>query len=172
FICHKMGASFTCSHLGCDHTFHLPCAPEGECVTQYFGAYRSFCWEHRPQQAMHTHPSQDDTCSICLDTAEHKNSYKTLECPTCQDARFHRHCIQRLALHAGITFPSLCCLNQEPFLMEMLTMGIPLSKSLAFLFPHHKPSGRNTAPFDQRRGRCDAATCLCPGGREHTEHKG
>uniref|UniRef100_A0A8U7NQW0 Uncharacterized protein n=1 Tax=Corvus moneduloides TaxID=1196302 RepID=A0A8U7NQW0_CORMO len=128
FICYKMGASITCSETGCDRTFHLPCAPDGECVTQYFGAYRSFCWEHRPQQAVHARPSQDNTCSICLDTVENRISYKTMGCPACQDARFHRQCIQRLALHAGIGFRCPCCLNQEPFMMEMLTMGIRLSK--------------------------------------------
>uniref|UniRef100_A0A8U7NR83 Uncharacterized protein n=1 Tax=Corvus moneduloides TaxID=1196302 RepID=A0A8U7NR83_CORMO len=128
FICYKMGASITCSERGCDRTFHLPCAPDGECVTQYFGAYRSFCWEHRPQQAVHARPSQDNTCSICLDTVENRISYKTMGCPACQDARFHRQCIQRLALHAGIGFRCPCCLNQEPFMMEMLTMGIRLSK--------------------------------------------
>lgn len=40
FICYKMGASITCCQTGCDRTFHLPCAPDGQCVTQYFGAYR------------------------------------------------------------------------------------------------------------------------------------
>lgn len=40
FICCKMGATITCCQTGCDRTFHLPCAPDGQCVTQYFGAYR------------------------------------------------------------------------------------------------------------------------------------
>ncbi|NWU46204.1 G2E3 ligase, partial [Hylia prasina] len=128
FICYKMGASITCCQTGCDRTFHLPCAPDGQCVTQYFGAYRSFCWEHSPQQTLQPRPSQDNTCTICLDAVEDKVSYKTMACPVCQDARFHRQCIQRLALHAGIGFRCPCCLNQEPFMMEMLTMGIRLSK--------------------------------------------
>ncbi|XP_048167218.1 PHD finger protein 7-like [Corvus hawaiiensis] len=172
-----MGASITCCETGCDRTFHLPCAPDGECVTQYFGAYRSFCWEHRPQQAVHARPSQDNTCSICLDTVENRISYKTMGCPACQDARFHRQCIQRLALHAGIGFRCPCCLNQEPFMMEMLTMGIRLSKRLGFLLPAHKvPPSRESVqavtPLGQRHGRCDAETCLCPGGREHAEEEG
>uniref|UniRef100_A0A8C3Y3N8 PHD finger protein 7-like n=1 Tax=Catharus ustulatus TaxID=91951 RepID=A0A8C3Y3N8_CATUS len=128
FICCKMGASITCCETSCPRTFHLPCAPDGECITQYFGTYRSFCWEHRPQQALHPLPSQDNTCSICLDTVEDRISYKTMGCPACQDTRFHRHCIQRLALHSGIAFRCPCCLNQELFMMEMLTMGIRLSK--------------------------------------------
>ncbi|RMC11282.1 hypothetical protein DUI87_11401 [Hirundo rustica rustica] len=128
FICDKMGASITCCQTGCDRAFHLPCAPDGQCVTQYFGTYRSFCWEHSPQQALQPRPSQDNICTICLDAMEDKISYKTMGCPACQDARFHRQCIQRLALHAGIGFRCPRCLNQEPFMIEMLTMGIRLSK--------------------------------------------
>ncbi|XP_054133215.1 PHD finger protein 7-like, partial [Melozone crissalis] len=167
FICCKMGATITCCQTGCDRTFHLPCAPDGQCVTQYFGAYRSFCWEHRPQQALRPHSSQDNTCTICLDTVEDNISYITMACPACQDARFHRHCIQRLALHAGIDFRCPRCLKQEPFMTEMLTMGIRLSKR-----PPSWQSDPEVGPSDQRHGRCDATTCLCPGGREHSQAHG
>ncbi|XP_054133226.1 LOW QUALITY PROTEIN: uncharacterized protein LOC128937515 [Melozone crissalis] len=167
FICCKMGATITCCQTACDRTFHLPCAPDGQCVTQYFGAYRSFCWEHRPQQALRPRPSQDNTCTICLDTVEDNISYITMACPACQDARFHRHCIQRLALHAGIDFRCPRCLKQEPFMTEMLTMGIRLSKR-----PPSWQSDPDVGPSDQRHGRCDATTCLCPGGREHSQAHG
>ncbi|XP_054133227.1 LOW QUALITY PROTEIN: uncharacterized protein LOC128937517 [Melozone crissalis] len=167
FICCKMGATITCCQTACDRTFHLPCAPDGQCVTQYFGAYRSFCWEHRPQQALRPRPSQDNTCTICLDTVEDNISYITMACPACQDARFHRHCIQRLALHAGIDFRCPRCLKQEPFMTEMLTMGIRLSKR-----PPSWQSDPDVGPSDQRHGRCDATMCLCPGGREHSQAHG
>ncbi|NWX28607.1 PHF7 protein, partial [Notiomystis cincta] len=167
FICYKMGASITCCETGCNRTFHLPCAPDGHCVTQYFGAYRSFCWEHRPQQAVQARPSQDNTCSICLDTVEDKISYKIMGCPACHDTRFHRHCIQRLALHAGIGFCCPRCLNREPFTTEMLTMGIRLSKRA----PSWE-SDQAVGPSDQRHGRCDATMCLCPAGREHADEEG
>lgn len=119
-------------HPSLTHLPHLP--------------HRSFCWEHRPQQALPPRPSQDNTCTICLDTVEDNISYKTMACPACQDARFHRHCIQRLALHAGIDFRCPRCLKQEPFMTEMLTMGIRLSKRLAFLLPPHKAPGTSTVP--------------------------
>ncbi|XP_053805549.1 PHD finger protein 7-like isoform X1 [Vidua chalybeata] len=168
FVCSNMGATITCCETGCDRTFHLPCAPDGQCVTQYFGAYRSFCWEHRPQQALQPRPSQDTTCSICLDPVEDKISYKTMGCPACQDARFHRHCIRRLALHAGTGFRCPCCLKQEPFLTEMLIMGIRLSKR-----PPSWQSDQEVGPSsDQRHGRCDASRCLCLRGREHVEANG
>ncbi|XP_027746768.1 PHD finger protein 7-like isoform X2 [Empidonax traillii] len=167
FACSKMGATITCWKTGCDRSFHLPCAPQGECVTQFFGLYRSFCWEHRPQQAVQALPRQNNTCSICLDTVEDKTSYRTMVCPACQDARFHRHCIQKLALHAGTCFHCPCCQNQEPFLMEMLTMGIRISKR-----PPSWESDPAVEALEQRQSRCDTATCLCPGGRKHTEEEG
>ncbi|NXW12008.1 PHF7 protein, partial [Fregetta grallaria] len=39
FVCGEMGATITCQEKGCDRSFHLPCASEGECVTQFFGLY-------------------------------------------------------------------------------------------------------------------------------------
>ncbi|XP_040502444.1 PHD finger protein 7-like isoform X2 [Gallus gallus] len=40
FVCGNFGATITCAEAGCDRSFHLPCASEGECVTQYFGEFR------------------------------------------------------------------------------------------------------------------------------------
>ncbi|NXQ99288.1 PHF7 protein, partial [Sagittarius serpentarius] len=51
FVCGRSGPAITCRETGCDRSFHLPCAVEGGCITQFFGLYRSFCWEHRPEQA-------------------------------------------------------------------------------------------------------------------------
>eukprot|EP00076_Gallus_gallus_P044912 XP_025010450.1 uncharacterized protein DDB_G0271670-like [Gallus gallus] len=67
FVCGKTGATITCAALGCDRSFHLPCASEGQCVTLYIGKFRSLCWEHRPQQAVEAAPAQDTTCIICME---------------------------------------------------------------------------------------------------------
>ncbi|NXM70742.1 G2E3 ligase, partial [Serilophus lunatus] len=166
FICRKMGATITCWETECDRSFHLPCAPQGECVTQFFGLYRSFCWEHRPQQAVQASPRQN-TCCICLDSVEDKISYKTMVCPACQDAHFHRHCMQRLALHAGTRFHCPCCQDEDLFMMEMLTMGIRISKR-----PVSWESNHAVGPLDQSHRRCNASMCLCLEGREHTEEEG
>ncbi|XP_042748774.1 PHD finger protein 7-like, partial [Lagopus leucura] len=64
FVCGKRGASITCAEPGCNRSFHLPCASKGECVTQYFGEFRSLCMEHCPQQAVEAAPAQDTTCII------------------------------------------------------------------------------------------------------------
>ncbi|XP_052662992.1 uncharacterized protein LOC128150670 [Harpia harpyja] len=124
-----MGAAITCGEKGCDRSFHLPCASRGECVTQFFGLYRSFCWEHRPEQAVKAKPGQNSTCIICLDPVEDNKSYHTMVCPACRHAWFHRSCIQKQAIHAGVRLCCLRCRNQDQFVMEMLAMGIRISKS-------------------------------------------
>ncbi|NWU74020.1 G2E3 ligase, partial [Pterocles burchelli] len=128
FVCGESGATITCRELGCDRSFHLPCAAEGGCVTQFFGLYRSFCWEHRPEQAVEVAP-KDTTCLICLDPVGARSSYSTMVCPACKQAWFHRGCIQNQALHAGY-FCFCCprCQNEYRFLMEMLTMGIRIPR--------------------------------------------
>uniref|UniRef100_A0A8D0EVB8 PHD-type domain-containing protein n=1 Tax=Strix occidentalis caurina TaxID=311401 RepID=A0A8D0EVB8_STROC len=40
FVCGESGATITCCQEGCNRSFHLPCAMEGECVTQYFPPHR------------------------------------------------------------------------------------------------------------------------------------
>ncbi|NXP04175.1 PHF7 protein, partial [Thinocorus orbignyianus] len=162
FVCGESGATITCREMGCDRSFHLPCAVEGGCVTQYFFQYRSFCWEHRPQQALEAAP-KDAACLVCLDPVEDTKSYATMGCPACKHAWFHRVCIQGQALHDGMTwFRCPLCRDRDAFLTEMLTMGIRI--------PFRLPSWESLAYA--RHSRCDAERCLCPGGREQAEEEG
>ncbi|NWV48259.1 PHF7 protein, partial [Daphoenositta chrysoptera] len=39
-VCGETGATIMCCEEDCDRWFHLPCAREGGCVTQYITAYR------------------------------------------------------------------------------------------------------------------------------------
>ncbi|XP_042655801.1 PHD finger protein 7-like [Tyto alba] len=168
FVCGESGAAITCCQEGCDRSFHLPCAVEGECVTQYFGLYRSFCWQHRPEQAVEAAPGENTACLICLDPVEDRKTYGTLVCPACKHAWFHRACIQNQAIYAGFfCFQCPHCQNEYRFLMEMLTMGIRI--------PRRIPSGEDDSAYEElyeRHSRCDARECLCPGGRQHAEEQG
>ncbi|XP_052635112.1 PHD finger protein 7-like [Harpia harpyja] len=168
FVCGESGATISCREMGCDRSFHLPCAVEGGCVTQFFGLYRAFCWEHRPEQAVEAAPEENTTCLICLDLVEERKSYGTMVCPACKHAWFHRGCIQNQAIHAGFScFQCPHCQNEYRFLMEMLTMGIRI--------PRRGPSWEDGGAYEQlyeRHSRCDARECLCPGGREQAEEEG
>uniref|UniRef100_A0A663ETZ3 PHD finger protein 7 n=1 Tax=Aquila chrysaetos chrysaetos TaxID=223781 RepID=A0A663ETZ3_AQUCH len=168
FVCGESGAAISCREMGCDRSFHLPCAVEGGCITQFFGLYRAFCWEHRPEQAVEAAPEENTTCLICLEPVGERKSYSTMVCPACKHAWFHRGCIQNQAIHAGFScFQCPHCQNEYRFLMEMLTMGIQI--------PRRGPSWEDDGAYEQlyeRHSRCDARECLCPGGREQAEEEG
>ncbi|NXH11491.1 G2E3 ligase, partial [Bucco capensis] len=124
-VCHQSGASITCLEEGCDRSFHLPCAMAGGCITRYIGLYRSYCSDHRPEQEVEVAPQTGTECLMCMEPVDKQVSYRTMVCPACKTAWFHRHCI--LALHAGITsFQCLPCRDGEAFLAEMFTMGIQI----------------------------------------------
>ncbi|XP_032050119.1 PHD finger protein 7-like [Aythya fuligula] len=168
FVCGERGASITCMVTGCERCFHLPCASEGECVTHYFGRYRSFCSEHRPHQAAQAAPEQGTTCIICMDPVGDSTSYHTMVCPACNHAWFHRRCIQGHAVCAGIVcFQCPICRDRLNFCAEMSNMGIRI--------PVRVPAWEDNDAFASQRERhrhCDASECLYPQGRDQAEGQG
>ncbi|NWR67213.1 G2E3 ligase, partial [Bucorvus abyssinicus] len=152
FICRERGAVITCAELCCDLSFHLPCGPQGACVTQYFPPYSSFCWQHRPQQAVEVAP-QNTACLLCLEPLEDSDSYSTMVCPVFQHAWFHRRCIQVGALPCLV--PGQRGLITVPFSIRLPAWET--SDAYATLTP---------GPAD-----CDASKCLCPGGREQADEE-
>uniref|UniRef100_A0A8V1ABE8 RING-type domain-containing protein n=1 Tax=Gallus gallus TaxID=9031 RepID=A0A8V1ABE8_CHICK len=169
FVCGNSGATITCAESGCHHSFHLPCALEGQCVTQYIGEFRSFCWEHRPQQAVEAAPAQDTTCIICMEPVGDSRSYSTMVCPSCQHSWFHRACIQEQAMRAGIyCFQCPLCRDRDWFIPDMLTMGIRIPFRLVPTWEDNNAY----ASLGVRHQRCDASNCLYPHGREQAEREG
>ncbi|NWR58682.1 PHF7 protein, partial [Bucorvus abyssinicus] len=168
FVCRESGASITCWETGCDRSFHLPCAAEGGCVTQYFLPFRSFCWQHRPEQTVEATPEENSTCLLCLEPVEERKSHRTMVCPACKHAWFHRGCIQGHAMHARTAcFQCPLCRDRDLFRKEMTTMGIRVARRF---LPCWDP--QEFATLNQRHSHCDASECLCPGGREQAEEEG
>ncbi|XP_039246082.1 PHD finger protein 7-like [Pipra filicauda] len=93
-ICGQGGATIPCWARHCDLSFHLPCAKQGGCVTQFMPPYRAFCPAHSPQQAVWATPEPGTQCLICLEPVEDRMTFNTLVCPACRTAWFHRDCIQ------------------------------------------------------------------------------
>ncbi|XP_025000792.2 PHD finger protein 7-like [Gallus gallus] len=168
FVCGGRGAAITCAETGCERSFHLPCTEDGECITQYFGQHRSFCWEHRPRQAAEAAPSENTSCVICLEPVGDSTSYHTMVCPVCKQAWFHRGCIRKHALHAA-TMRFFCpvCGGKGRFRSRMTTLGIQI--------PVRRPSWWDDAayqPLRERHRRCDASMCIYLGGRERAQEEG
>ncbi|XP_021240113.1 PHD finger protein 7-like isoform X2 [Numida meleagris] len=167
-VCGERGAAITCAESGCERSFHLPCAVDGECITQFFGQHRSFCWEHHPQQPEKAAPEHDTTCVICLEPMRDSTSYHTLVCPACRSAWFHRGCVQQQAMNAGTRcFQCPICRDKDQFHSEMSTMGIQI--------PDRRPTWMEDDTYPsllERHRRCDVNQCLYPGGREQAEREG
>ncbi|XP_064374803.1 PHD finger protein 7-like isoform X1 [Dromaius novaehollandiae] len=168
FACGEHGAAIDCQGKDCSRSFHLPCASSNGCVTQFFKAYRSFCSEHRPEQAVPVRPDEETTCIICMERVDEKLSFGTLVCPACRGAWFHRGCIQGQASRAGREcFRCPQCKNKRKFLPEMLKMGI----YVLFRPPAWEETGQYEELYE-RHSQCDAGQCLYREGRQQAQESG
>ncbi|XP_031460881.1 PHD finger protein 7-like, partial [Phasianus colchicus] len=168
FVCGERGAAISCAESSCERSFHLPCAMDGECVTQFYGPRRSYCWEHRPQQAAEAAPEQDTNCLICFEPVGDTVSYHTMVCPVCKHAWFHRGCIQGQARSAGtMCFRCPICRDNKKFSYEMTILGIQITSR-----PPSWEDNDAYASLRERHRHCDVSKCLHPGGREQTEEEG
>ncbi|NXA33545.1 PHF7 protein, partial [Eudromia elegans] len=168
FACGERGACISCQRKGCSRSFHLPCGSEHGCISQFFRTFKSFCWEHRPEQRVQARPEADTVCIICLEPVEDKTSHSTMVCPACKGAWFHRACIQGQAVRAGrLCFRCPHCNDKRKFVPEMLRMGI--------LIPMRTPAWEEEGAYEElyeRHSRCDASRCLSRQGRQHAEDTG
>ncbi|NWR39163.1 G2E3 ligase, partial [Tachuris rubrigastra] len=124
-ICGQNGATIACCETDCDLSFHLPCARQGHCVTQFITPFRSFCPTHSPVQTVEATPEPGTKCLICMEPVEDRKTFNTMVCPACKNAWFHRDCIQQQALHAGFEIIQCpLCRNSDTFVMDLFTMGI------------------------------------------------
>ncbi|XP_071405752.1 PHD finger protein 7-like [Pithys albifrons albifrons] len=160
FICGQSGATITCCEMECDLSFHLPCAKEAGCVTQYITPYSSYCPAHRPQQAVEATLEPGTQCLICMEPVEDRKTFKTMVCPECKSTWFHRDCIQGQALSAGIlAFQCPLCRGHREFLMDMFNVGIRIPfRLVSFCLAH------NT-------GGCKSWPCTALGGPRSASHR-
>ncbi|XP_068807289.1 PHD finger protein 7-like [Struthio camelus] len=170
-VCRRKRATVVCQQKRCARKFHFPCGSERGCISQFFGEYRSFCWEHRPEQRVETHQDGDTTCIICMEPVEDRTSYSTMVCPVCKHAWFHRGCIQGQALRAGFSnFRCPQCKDGDRFLTELLRLGIRIPiRRLAW---EQEEEEETFEELYETYSRCDASQCLYRGGREQAEEEG
>ncbi|XP_048785455.1 PHD finger protein 7-like [Lagopus muta] len=179
-VCGERGAAITCTESGCERSFHLPCAKDGQCVTQFFGLHRSYCFEHCPRQTAVTASATGTRCAICQETVGNIASYHTLMCSVCKHAWFHRDCIQQQALNDGKEcFRCPVCQDNALFCIEMSILGIRIPDSVESFCQtmqmRRTPAWEDERAFatlQQRHRCCDAIVCFYHGGRELAEEEG
>ncbi|NWI93601.1 G2E3 ligase, partial [Pitta sordida] len=126
FICGQAGAATQCCNPDCDVSFHLPCAVEdGRCELQTFEPWSAFCPAHSRVQSVTVTPEPGTVCIICMEPVDDRRTYRTLVCPACNNAWFHRRCAQAQAFFVGPNrYCCPNCRNHTDFSLEMQQMGV------------------------------------------------
>ncbi|XP_029633246.1 uncharacterized protein LOC115209160 [Octopus sinensis] len=171
-FCRRNGATIGCVVKNCRKVFHFGCGQKAGALNQYFDSYSSFCPSHRPRQACQVSDrlsffgTANSMCVICMNAVEARASNDTLRAPCCKNTWFHRTCIQRQALAAGLHFFKcpLCC-NKELFQAEMLQIGIYIPEQDAAWEMEPHAYQELLEPYTH----CDLDVCLCPRGRKYNK---
>ncbi|XP_052041853.1 G2/M phase-specific E3 ubiquitin-protein ligase isoform X2 [Apodemus sylvaticus] len=166
-VCKKNGASIGCVVPQCKRSYHLPCGLQKECIFQFTDNFASFCWKHRPVQAITSNKySGSLPCTICLEFVEPIPTYNILQSPCCKNAWFHRDCLQVQAINAGVFFfRCTLCNNTDIFQKEMLRMGIHIPEKDA----SWELEENAYQELLQSHNRCDVRRCHCKKGRDYNE---
>ncbi|XP_052589620.1 PHD finger protein 7 [Peromyscus californicus insignis] len=189
FVCKQKGAAIKCQNEQCVKNFHLPCGQERGCLSQFFGEYksgswesasvtsqkpslfthhRSFCGKHRPTQDIQQEGLEEESCVLCCEDLS-RISVENIRGPCCNQAVYHRRCIQKYA-HTSAKHFFKCpqCNNREEFPQEMLRMGIHIpDRDAAWEL---EPGA--FSELYQRYQHCDAPICLYEQGRDSFEDEG
>ena len=150
-LCNATNATVGCAVDSCLKTFHLPCLLRSGGLTLFFGAFDSFCQEHRPSQQVPkicwappgkgTGPRYSQ-CGVCLEKVPLQPGGELSIWTPCCKAWFHRNCVARFVFHllkelfwkshssrlasAAGSHHAKCplCNSREAFQQEMLRCGI------------------------------------------------
>ncbi|XP_029847530.3 G2/M phase-specific E3 ubiquitin-protein ligase isoform X1 [Ixodes scapularis] len=160
--CNKFKATVACCLKMCEKKFHVGCGIANDCLLQFYGDFRAYCPDHRPNQHMTPKETGPASCLICACELVPQPSPRVLLTPCCKNS-FHKACLQAQAMSAGShLFKCSVCNNKEAFQKEMLDYGISI--------PERDASWeRQQGAYQEllyRYQRCDAVRCRCPMGRE------
>ncbi|ESO85653.1 hypothetical protein LOTGIDRAFT_107623, partial [Lottia gigantea] len=162
--CKNPGATIGCVVTSCRRKFHFVCGKENGSLHQFYDTFRSFCPDHRPEQSYvyDNRSKKTATCPICMSTVPARCSVDTLKSNCCKNSWFHRSCIQRYGLSAGLHFFKCpMCNDVDKFQKEMLEFGIYIPDQDAAW--EKEPNAFNE--LLERHNVCDAEHCKCPHGR-------
>ncbi|XP_047522723.1 uncharacterized protein LOC125061364 [Pieris napi] len=191
--CMKEGATLGCSKSQCRKQFHLPCGRDKNAVSMFYGNFKSFCQHHVPKQKLPNNilenikdrklkmkktkldnelseDIQEMVCVICYESVDAFPTIHTFWPPCCaRDAWFHRSCVQRMALSAGVHFLRCpLCNDKERFYEAVLSQG--------YYVPDRDASWeleQNAfAEIYERTSVCSIPECECPNGRDHDLESG
>ena len=189
-LCNSTSATVGCARVSCRKTFHLPCLLRSGGLSLFFGAFDSFCQEHRPSQQVPKvcwaprgkgSGSRHSQCGVCLEKVPLRPGGEFSLWTPCCKAWFHRNCVARLPFNllqdcakklfrlasAAGCHHAKCplCNNKNAFQQEMLRCGI-------YIPDRDAEWEMEEGAFQElyaRHSNCDALHCTCPLGRTHQE---
>ncbi|XP_050677008.1 PHD finger protein 7-like [Leptidea sinapis] len=187
--CHQEGASLGCSVKKCKKQFHLPCGREKNALSMFYGNYKSYCQQHAPKQTINAeimekvkerrkklraglHEGDDNEilCVICYEAVDSFPTPNTFWPPCCaRDAWFHRSCLQRMALSAGMHYLKCpLCNAKEQFYDAVIKQGyyVP-DRDAAWELEQNAFS-----EIYERNISCGWSECVCPSGRDYDVENG
>ncbi|XP_046557955.1 uncharacterized protein LOC124267121 [Haliotis rubra] len=170
--CKERGATIGCVVTSCRKAFHLTCGRKKGSLHQFYDSFRSYCPDHRPRQTVQISDrlafvgTANTVCSICMYAVVARSSHETMRAPCCKNSWFHRSCIQRYAMSAGLYFFKCpLCNSKDLFQSEMLHCGIYIPDQDASW--EREPNAYQD--LYERYSHCDAANCKCLQGRDYDQ---
>ncbi|XP_055629066.1 PHD finger protein 7-like [Toxorhynchites rutilus septentrionalis] len=119
--CNCRSAAIKCCETNCERWFHYICGYKNNCLTQFVGAFVSYCHEHHPVRHDEPH-EEDDLCWICWEAMDIDNPISSIRSicePNSKEASqpdiawYHRECLQRFAFEAGYYFKCPNCFDKS-----------------------------------------------------------
>ncbi|XP_074650131.1 uncharacterized protein LOC141905214 [Tubulanus polymorphus] len=161
--CKNKGATIGCCMKACRMMFHFDCGRKNGALHQFFGTYSSYCHSHRLKQQIPPDRTYSDPCPICMTPVETVPSLQSLKPQCCRKTWFHRSCIEKFAVSAGLYFFKCpMCNNKDEFQSEMLKFGIYIPDQDATW--EREPNA--FVDLIERYNHCDSTECFCPKGRD------
>lgn len=122
YYCKLKGASIGCDIRSCRKSFHLNCGLKNNCLTEFYGKYRSFCHLHVPIERSTIH-SEAEKCILCMKAMGKFHSVSSVELPCCDTKWYHAQCLKNM-VNKQTTRGCPNCGDEVGFKQFLLSNGI------------------------------------------------
>lgn len=122
YYCKLKGASIGCDKRSCRKSFHLNCGIENNCLTEFYGKYRSFCHLHVPFERSTIH-IETEKCILCLKDMGKFHPVSSVELPCCDTKWYHSKCLKHM-VNKQTTPRCQHCGDEDDFQKFLLSNGI------------------------------------------------
>lgn len=122
FFCKLKGASIGCDLRSCKKSFHLTCGIQNNCLTQFFGNYKSFCHLHHKIDRSTIH-SEAELCVLCAQEMGKFHPVASIELPCCNDRWYHSKCLKDMVNKQSAPRCRTCG-DEDSFRIFLQTNGI------------------------------------------------